>query len=73
MIECKVDISPVFSLHDVLKSDQVVVSCKSLQVHDLPESALSICCVPKGVEALLQGQDLASALLDGLPDDAVCL
>lgn len=73
MIKREVDISPVFSLHHMLESDQVVMSCKSLQVHDLPKRALSIGRVPEGIEALLQGQHLASALFDGLPDDAICL
>lgn len=73
MVKREVNISPVFSLHHMLESDQVVMSCESLQVHDLPERALSIGGVPEGIEALFQRQHLAGALLDGLPDDAICL
>lgn len=73
VIKCKVDISPIFSLHHVLESDQVVMSCKSLQIHYLSECALSIGGVPEGIEALLQGQHLTGSFLNGLPDDAICL
>lgn len=73
MIEGQIDISPIFGLHYVLKSYQVVVSCQSLQVHDLPESALRIGGISKGVKALLEGQHLASSFLNRLPDDAVRL
>lgn len=73
VIECEVDISPVFSLNYVLQSYEVVVSCQSLQVHDLPERSLRIGGVPESVEAFLEGQDLAIPLLDCFPDNPVCL
>lgn len=57
----------------MLEPYQIVVPCKSLEVHNLAESALSVGRVSEGVEALLQGQNLASTLFDGFPDDAVRL
>lgn len=57
----------------MLESDQVIMSCESLQVHDFPERPLGISGISEGIKALLQRQHLASALLDGLPDDTVGL
>lgn len=73
MVKSEIDVPSIFSLHHVLESDQVIMSCKSLQVHDFSESPLSISGVSEGIKALLQRQHLASALLDGLPDDTVGL
>jgi len=73
MVKGEIDIPSIFSLHHVLESDQVIMSCKSLQVHDFPERPLSISGVSEGIKALLERQHLASALLDGLPDDTIGL
>lgn len=73
VIEGEVDISAVLSFNDVLESYKIVMSCQSLQVHDLSERTLRIGGVAEGVEALLQSEDLTSPLLDGLPHNAIRL
>lgn len=55
VIEGKVYISSILSFDYMLQSYKVIMSRESLQVHDLPESALCIGGVPESVEALLQG------------------
>lgn len=70
-VEHQVDVPVVLSSDYVLKSNDVLVTIQLLQEDDLTESPLSIGGVLKGIEVLLQGYNLFSPLVNGLPDDTV--
>lgn len=69
----EVDVLVVIGLHDVKKSNNVLVVSELLQEDDLAEGALGVRGVLKGAEDLLQGEDLVCLLVLNLPDNAVGL
>ncbi len=71
VIKYKVDVLVILGLDDVKEPDDVVVSVKLLQEHDLSEGTLRIRSVMEGIEDLLQSDDLLVLLVDGLPNDAI--
>ena len=73
VLEDEVDVSVVLRADDVEQADDVFVPGELLQVHDLAEGALRVCRVAEGVEAFLQRYDVAGALVNGLPNNAVGL
>mmetsp|Transcript_35640 Transcript_35640/g.57417 ORF Transcript_35640/g.57417 Transcript_35640/m.57417 type:complete len:443 (+) Transcript_35640:359-1687(+) len=67
----EVNVLIIVGLEHIQQPYDVFVAVEFLQEHDLAESSLRIGGVLEGVEALLQGNNLASLFVDGFPDDTV--
>ena len=70
-VEDQVDVAVVFCSDYVLQPNNVLVPSELLKENDLAEGALRVSSILESVEVLLQGNDLLSALIDGLPHDTV--
>ena len=70
-VEDEVNVTIVFSADYVLKANNVLVTSQLLQEDDLAERALRVSGVLESVEVLFKGDNLFSALVDGLPHDTV--
>lgn len=70
-VEYHVEVFVIFCFDDVLELDDVFMPVQLVEELHFPECSLSICCVMKGIENLLQSDDLLGLLVLCLPDDAV--
>ena len=72
-IKDEVNVSVILSAHNIQETDDVVVTCELLQVHDLAKSALRVGRVSERVKALFERDDCARLLVHSLPHNAVRL
>ena len=70
-IEDQINVSVVLRTDNILQADDILMARQLLQEDDFSESSLCVRCVLKGVEILLEGDDIFSLLVDGLPHDTI--
>jgi hypothetical protein len=70
-IEDQINVSVVLSTDNVLQADDILMARQLLQEDDFSESSLCVRCVLKGIEILLERDNVLRLLVDGLPHDTV--
>lgn len=70
-VKNQVDVSVVLCSDDILKSNDVFVTCQLLQENDLSECPLGICSILECIEILLQCYDVLGFFINGLPDNSI--
>ena len=70
-VEDQVNIPVVFSAYHILQPNNVLMASQLLQENNLTESSLGICRVLKGIEVLLEGDNLLRPLVNSFPHDTV--
>ena len=70
-VKNEIDIFIILCSNEVLQSDNIGVSVELSKENDLSKSSLSIGCILKSIENLLDGYNIFSMFVDGLPNDSI--
>ena len=71
-IKHKVNVPIIFCSYSILQPNYILVTRQFLQKYNLTECPLGVSSILKGIEVLLQSDDLLGPFINGFPYNTIC-